>query len=407
MHNRNQCAVDEVTALQGAIESKDLLLQERQTAFDDLQRRFNSALSDMRAQLNEKQTLVDQSQSEIQRVKEQMAEIIEQKTQIETLQKQTERLLSAQAEQIRAGVRAEIEASESQLIDKESELQSCHGGAREAELCHAAELMELRLRFAETQLLSETRNLQIADLKVENARLSKQIAQREFIEQSEFNSEFGRGSEFSTSTGGQEIGRAEKELGNTGPAKILQQQQTRSRQEPPGEIKGLRQDLEEKHFLLASRNEELMRVKAEMDTLRDRVSELESSAKRFEESAEADSAKMRTEFQAQLAFLQAELSQKEWALEEGQAALKTLEQGFRTKVVELEMELTERKSSIEHPRQDFVLGDSSEPEPRLDRTWKLQERLDADCSESLQPTSNHHSRKWRDSGDWKRRWRSR
>jgi hypothetical protein len=34
MHNRNQCDVDEVTALQGAIESKDLLLQERQTALD-------------------------------------------------------------------------------------------------------------------------------------------------------------------------------------------------------------------------------------------------------------------------------------------------------------------------------------------------------------------------------------
>ena len=407
MHNRNQCDVDEVAALQGAIESKDLLLQKRQAALDDLERRFNSALNDMRAQLNQKQTLVDQSQCEIQQAKAQMAEILGQRTRLETLQKQTERLLSAQAEQIRASVRAEIEASESQLIDKESELQSCHGGAREAELCHAAELVELRLRFTETQLLSETRNLQIADLKAENARLLQQIAQRESIAQSELDSELGRGSEFSNSTGGQEVGRDEMELGNTGPAGVLEQQETTSRHEPQGGIQALRQDLEEKHLLLASRNEELMRVKAEMDVLRDRVSELESSAKRVKESAETESAKMRTEFQAQLAFLQAELSQKEWALEEGQAALKTLEQGFRTKVVELEIEPTQRKSSIEHPAQDFVLGDSWEAESRLDRTWKLQERLDADCSESVQPTSNHHSRKWRNSGDWKRRWRSR
>ena len=278
MHNRNQCDVDEVAALQGTIDSKDLLLQERQTAFDDLERRFNSALNDMRAKLNEKQTLVDQSQSEIQQVKAQMTEIIEQRTRLETLQKQTDRLLSAQAEQIRAGVRAEIEASESQLIDKESELQSCHGGAREAELCHAAELMELRLRFAETQLLSETRNLQIADLKAENARLSQQIAQRESIEQSGFDSELGRGSELSSSTSGQQGGRTEMELGNTGAAQILERQETKSRHEPQDEIKALRQDLEEKHFLLASRNEELMRVKAEMDVLRDRISELESSA---------------------------------------------------------------------------------------------------------------------------------
>ena len=132
MQNRSQCDVDEVAALQGAIDSKDLLLQERQTAFDDLERRFNSALNDMRAQLNEKQTLLDHSQSEIQQLTAQIAEILEQRTRLETLQKQTERLLSAQAEQIRAGVRAEIQASESQLIDKESELQNCHGWAREA-----------------------------------------------------------------------------------------------------------------------------------------------------------------------------------------------------------------------------------------------------------------------------------
>jgi chromosome segregation ATPase len=409
MHNRNQCDVDEVASLKGAIESKDLLLQERQTAFDDLERRFNLALNGMRAQLNEKQTLLDQSQSEIQQLKAEMAQILEQRTRLETLQKQTERLLSAQAEQIRAGVRAEIEASESQLSEKESELQSCHGCAREAELCHAAELMELRLRFAETQLLSETRNLQIADLKAENVRLSQQIAQRESIEsQTEFHldSELGRVREFQNRAVSMEGARAEM-LGNKGAAEIFEQQETNSQRETQGEIKALRQDLEEKHFLLASRNEELMRVKSDMDVLRDRVSELESSTKRVKESAETESAKMRTDFQAQLAFLQAELSQKEWALEEGQAALKALEQGFRTKIVGLEMELTQRKSSFEHPPQDFILGDSWETESRLERTWKLQERLDANCVESAQPTSNHPSRRWRNSGDWKRRWRSR
>jgi myosin heavy subunit len=361
MHDGNQCYVDEVAALQRAIEAKDSLLRERQAAFDCLESRLNSALNELRAQLNEKQTLVDQSECKTQQSEAHASEILEQKTRLELLQKQTERLLSAQAEQIRAGVRAEIEALESRLIDKDSELQSCHACAKEAELRHAAELMGLQRRLAEMQLLNETRNLQIADLKAENARLSQQIA--------------------STSSGAG-CGQAD-------------------------EIKTLRQDLEEKHLLLASRNEELMRVKAEMDVLQDRVSELESSAKRIEESAETEGAKMRAEFQAQLAFLQAELSQKEWALEERQGALKALEKRFRAKIDELEIELAQRKSPIEHPAQDFVLGDSSEPESRLDRTWKLQERLDADCSESVQPTSNHHSRKWRDSSDWKRRWRSR
>ena len=374
MQNRNPCDVDEVAVVQRAIDSKDLSLQERKTA-EDVEHRFKSALNDMRTQLNEKQTIIDHSQSEIQQLRAQVAVISEQKTQLETLQKQTERLLSAQAEQIRAGVRAEIEASESQIIDKESELQNCQGWAREAELCHAAELMELRLRFAEMQLLSETRNLQIADLKTENARLSQQIALREsigFKNQVQLDSELGR-----------------------------------ARDETPDEVKALRQDLEEKYLLLASRNEELMRVKADMDMLRDRVNELEASARRAKESAETELAKMRTEYHAQLALLQAELSQKDWALEEGQAALKALEQGFRTKIVDLEMELTRRKSSMEQPPQDFVFGDSWEAESGFDRTWKLQERLDENCAENVQPPSDHHSRKWRNGGDWKRRWRSR
>ena len=408
MYNRSQCDVDEVAASQGAIDSKDLLSQERQTAFADLERRFNSALDELRAQLNEKQTLLDHSQSEIQQLKAQIAEILEQKTQLETLQRQTERLLSAQAEQIRAGVRAEIEASESQLMNKESELQNCHGWAREAEICHAAELMELRLRFAETQLLSESRNLQIADLKAQNARLSQQIAERESIEsKTPIGSEFGTGREFLNPLRSQDAGQGETELENTGVAKIPVKRETQSGHETSEQVKALRQDLEEKRLLLASRNEELMRVKADMDMLRDRVNELESSARRAKESAETESAKMRTEYQAQSAFLQAELSQKEWALEEGQAALKALEKGFRTKILDLETELTKRQSSIEHPPEDFVLGEGWESEPRLDRTWKLQERLDANGAENVQPTSNHQSRRWRSGGDWKRRWRSR
>jgi hypothetical protein len=410
MHDRNQRDIDEFATLQGAIDSKDVLLQERQSAFDDLERRFNSALNDMRAQLNEKQSLIDHSQSEVQQLRAQLAELSEQKIRLETFQKQTERLLSAQAEQIRAGVRAEIQASESQLMDKESELQNCHGWAREAELCHAAELMELRLRFAEMQLVSETRNLQIADLKTENARLLQQIAQRESIQsktQSQLDSKLGRGREFPNPLRSQEVGPAEMELGNTGAAEIPEQRQRTSRHETQDDLTALRQDLEEKHLLLASRNEELMQVKAEMDRLRDRVSELELSASSAKESAETESAKMRTEYQAQLAFLQAELSQKEWALEEGHGAMKVLEQGFRTKIVDLETELTHRRSSTEHPPQEFVLGDNREAQSPLDRTWKLQERLDESGVENVQPTSDHHSRKWRSSGDWKRRWRSR
>lgn len=374
MQNRNQSYPDELAGLQQA-------LQERQAAFDDLEKRLSSAINDLRAQLNEKQTLIDHSELNSQQAKADITEILEQKTRLELIQKQTERFLSAQAEQIRAGVRTEIEALERQLSDKEAALQRCHGCAKEAELNHSAELLELQHRLTEMQLLSETRNLQIADLRAETARLSRKIAQQKSVESE------GGGSRVNT-----DIAKPE----------------TTPRHNTQHELQALRQDAEEKHLLLASRNEELMRVKAEMDVLQDRVSELECSAKRIEESAESECAKMRTEFQAQLAFLQAELSQKEWALEEGQGAQKALEQALRAKIDELESQLAQRKALLEHSAQDFVLGDSWEAEPGLDGTWKLQERLDSDSSESVQPAAaNQHARKWRNSGQWKSRWRSR
>ena len=118
MHNRNQCEIDEVAALQQAIGAKELLLREREAAFEALEQRLNSTIEQLSADLNEKQTLIGQNEIKSQQAKADLSEIVEQKTRLEMLQKQTERLLSAQAEQIRAGVRAEIQSMERQLIDK-------------------------------------------------------------------------------------------------------------------------------------------------------------------------------------------------------------------------------------------------------------------------------------------------
>jgi hypothetical protein len=384
MHNRNQCKFDEVAALQQAIGAKELLLQEREAAFEALEQRLNSTIEQLSADLNEKQTLIGQNEMRSQQAKEDVIEIVEQKTRLEMLQKQTERLLSAQAEQIRAGVRAEIEHLERQLTDKESELQRCQ-----------ACTMDLQHRLAEVQLLSESRAVQIEDLKAETVRLSQDISRRESVK-------LGTGS-----SGNYELGTnreldagAEERLNANG--HNSEKVETAARHE----ITTLRLDAEEKHLLLASRNEELVRVKAEMDLLQGQISELNSSSRRIQKSAETECAKMRSEFQAQVAFLQAELSQRDWTLQEREAAQKVVEQGLRAKIGQLELQLAQIKTSAESPALEFVLGENWESEARLDHTWKLQERLDGSVAVGAQ-TSSDRSGKWSGSGRWKRRWRSR
>jgi hypothetical protein len=376
-----------VAALQQAIGAKELLLREREAAFEALEQRLNSTIEQLSADLNEKQTLIGKNEMRSQQAKADVIEIVEQKTRLEMLQRQTERLLSAQAEQIRAGVRAEIEYLERQLVDKESELQKSQACA-----------MDLRHRLAEMQLLSESRAVQIDDLKAENLRLSQEINRREPVKHgtgSSGNPELGQNRE-------PDAGAEKKSSGLDGNGHNSEKAETAARHE----IRTLRLDAEEKHLLLASRNEELVRVKAEMDILQDQISELKSSSKGIQESTETECAKMCAEFQAQMAFLQAELSQRDWTLEERQAAQKVLEQGLRAKIGQLEDQLEQIKSSNQDPAQEFVLGVNWESEAQLDHTWKLQERLDGNDSISAQRASDH-SDKWRSSGRWKRRWRSR
>ena len=387
MHNRNQCEIDEVAALQQAIGAKELLLREREAAFEALEERLNSTIEQLSADLNEKQTLIGQNETKSQQAKADISEIVEQKTRLEMLQKQTERLLSAQAEQIRAGVRAEIQSMERQLIDKDFELQKCQACA-----------MDLQHRLAEMQLLSETRAVQIEDLKAENVRLSLEINRREPVK---LGTAFGGDHDFGQ---GRE---AEAAAGEISAALDTNSHKSEKAETPArDEIMTLRHDAAEKNLLLASRNEELMRVKAEMDLLQGELSELKLSNKRIQESAQTECAEMRSEFQAQVAFLQAELSQRDWTLQEREAAQKVLEQGLRAKIGQLEVQLEQVKTSTEGPAQEFVLGVNWESEARLDDTWKLQERLDGNGAEIAQTASNQ-SGKWRNSGAWKRRWRSR
>ncbi|MEX0804243.1 MAG: hypothetical protein WD688_13140 [Candidatus Binatia bacterium] len=116
--------IDEIAALRRTIEAKDRLLHERQTVFNSLQTDSNAVINDLRGQLAEQQALASQSDFKLKQAKSRITEILEQKTQLELVRKQTERLQFAQAEQMRAGVRAEIELLESQLEQREVELQT-------------------------------------------------------------------------------------------------------------------------------------------------------------------------------------------------------------------------------------------------------------------------------------------
>jgi chromosome segregation ATPase len=86
-------------------------------------------------------------------------------------QKQAERFLAAQAEQIRQHVKAELRELDARLHEKAALLQ-----------CVASRVTDLQLQLAEKQLILDARNTEVNDLKTLVSKLSQQLAQLQRVE---------------------------------------------------------------------------------------------------------------------------------------------------------------------------------------------------------------------------------
>ena len=168
------------------------------------------------------------------------------------------------------------------------------------------------------------------------------------------------------------------------------------------ELERLIREAEERNQILQNRNDELVRVKAEMDSLQERCAQLELATSQTESALAGETERMHTELQARLALLQAELSQKEWALEERDATARGLEQIYHEEIESLRKQLAEKEAAIKPDGHDYVLG-----EPRLNHAE--EERFQV--TDSAQSDDHHahqtpQSRRWHTGFAWKRRWKS-
>jgi chromosome segregation ATPase len=178
--------------------------------------------------------------------------------------------------------------------------------------------------------------------------------------------------------------------------------QTRLEQSLHAEIDRLVREVQERNQILQNRNDELVRVKAEMDSIHERFAQLELSTSQSEAAAQNESEHMRTEFQAQLALLQAELSQKEWALEERHAVASGTEQELRLEIDALrrqQAKLGERDTGA------FVIGDRELNRSQREHAANLREISAGADTGGSNSTSDSQQRRWRTGFAWKRRWK--
>ena len=168
------------------------------------------------------------------------------------------------------------------------------------------------------------------------------------------------------------------------------------------EVERLIREAQEKNQILHDRNDELVRVKADLDRLHNRLNQLESARSEALNAISDDTERMRTEFQAQLAMLQAELSQKEWTLEERQAEARGREQSLRQEIESLRRRLVESETGKQPDPRDFILG---EPRSNHAEDQRFEVTAGAAYSERKSGSFANH-RRWHSGFGFKRRWRS-
>ena len=393
----------ELADLRVDLDQRQMALEEYQTKTRLLEETLNAEIYRLKSQLAEQQNLLNRGDTELQEKQSAISALREEMARSEFARRQTEMLAATQAEQIRERVKAEVGTLDAQLVEKENALQVLAERARELESVFNARIDDLQIRLAEKQLLVESRSIEMTDLR---SRINDLLAQTNHLERAnvealeqqrvaasglehslrfqvnelqnqlteklaalERRNDEVRRLESQISGFVERIGQTEvalKQADATAASEIAQirlqsQAELAARQavleaaeeNARIEINGLRAEVTEKHSLLESRNDELLRVKSELDSLQERITYLESAARQAVLERDHDAEALESQNKSELDRLGDGLAQKEQILETRPAAVNDVEQGFQAQNNSLRSELARNKRCLRTQARAF------------------------------------------------------
>jgi chromosome segregation ATPase len=364
---------DEITRLRSTLARQEYAAARQETLLKAQIDRLAAEIEQRREEVAQQREISSQAAAELERLRVEAAALTEK---------------SRQSDLERAGE------------DRPTDSKTAPLGMAEPIAQLADRIHELQLRLGEKQSPTESRGAELVHLTAELKRIVERLAGPGSLAgarpgRAALNAPAsGRRTEEKTMTPGD---------GNKPPEDALEAEQPSAT--PAGLEQSLRDEIErllhesrEKNRLLQDRNDELVRVKGEMDRLQERLNQWESLSSRAQSALAGDAERMHTEFQAQLALLQAELSQKQWALEEKEAAVRSLEQKYRQDRATRHRQMT--------PSDTELGGQSRASEAGLNPT-REERAIAAKNAEELacEVHVDRSHRRWSSGFGRKRRWR--
>jgi chromosome segregation ATPase len=406
----------ELAQLRATLADREHAFAERERELKISLERHTAEIAGLHSQLADGQSSVEQRTGELQEARSEIAALRERAAQLDLLQKQTERLLTVQAEQIRQRVRAELADLDARLASKDRELQAVRESAAELQASLNATIGGLRLELAEKLDLAEGRDKEVSDLREKTRGLLEQIAQLESSnrhlqagaagavdgnreayqaelaalrdqlrlrdealteQQTKSHSLEDRMTaqvqDFQNRWADQQrllesrenaLARAQEEFDNRLRQKndALQAHQTRATElqnSLNSQVSALQTQLQEKQRQFENTTGESADLKASVSGLSEQVAQLASAAQDAESRGAAEAERARLEYRAELLDLHEELRGKQQALAEREARATELERCLGTHISDLETELAARQRLLEEREEALNTADSS------------------------------------------------
>lgn len=374
--------------------------QEHDREIENERRRAEEAAQnfrDLEERARQLSLALDERQRELKAAGEEGAEWRARLEQLET--RHVELVANTQeAEELRARLETEITTARSELEQKNWTSAQQHAALENLALAHKGQIEKLERRIAEQQHNVRERDEEIERFKsqlrsreerIESLSTELRQTERTAIDRAvEIKEEYGM-----------RIADLERRIAQKdSDLQIRAEAQPELEETLRRELDRLVHEIQERNQILQDRNDELVRVKAEGDTLHERFSAMETAATDAESAFNSETERMRMEFQAQIALLQAEISQKEWADAERQAETRGLEENYRREIDRLREKLAQAESA-RAGHDDFVFDERPLAGPK-----------DPGASENGVHGTHGHvlspSRRWQSGFGWKRRWKS-
>jgi chromosome segregation ATPase len=341
----------ELLSLREELRGKQHALAEQEARATGLERRLGTHISGLETQLAAKQRLLEEREEALNTANSAAVALQERYTRLEASSRDEQISAAKEIEQVRRAFDAELAGLRNELQQKDWDLAQRQASIDNLAQGHESQIQTLEGKLAELRHVAENRAAEIDQAISESQRLLSRIGQ---LESAAADAEATAISRVEQITRRDEAQIATLQLEIEQKTVVLEEQGTaRNDLERTyhAELSRLRAESQEKHVLLENRNEEFVGVKNAMESLRERLTQGEEAAAHAEEAAAEDRERLRAEYEAQLAALREELSQRERS-DKDQGAVETAQ----TK-----------------PGQTFY---------------------------------SHSDRRWRSSGGWKRRWKT-